>query len=129
MASTQYTITCISSSIDTTGVNLVDQATGTTAYIPTGNAITEIEVKRNNATLLAPDSPQNLVIGILGVSTATISLANINAQSYVGSVFTLRTGVLVNTAVKVQSSVANITAGSIYVVIKYKPIATGDRKL
>jgi hypothetical protein len=130
MASTQNTITCKSTTIDTVGVNLVDFNTGSIAYLPAGNAITEIEVcLRNSALLLAPDSPQNLVIGIIGVSVATFSVTNINAQSYVGAVLPNRVGVNVNTAIRVQSSVANIVAGSIYVVIRYKPISTGDRKL
>jgi hypothetical protein len=129
MATTQNTITCKSTTIDTIGVNLVDFNTGSIAYLPAGNAITEIEVCLRNATLLAPDSPQNLVIGILGLSSATFSLTNINAQSYVCAVLPYRVGVNVNTAIRVQSSVANIVAGSIYVVIRYKPISTGDRKL
>lgn len=125
---TEQTVTCVSTSIDTVGVNLVDLVKGTPVILPAGCAITEVEVQRRNATLLAPDLQQNIIVGYLGTSEAVFSVSSLNTMNWMGYSFPQRIGANVNTNLRIKSSYANITAGSVYVVFKYKPIATGERK-
>lgn len=128
--SVEQTITCRTTSIDTVGVNLVDIAKGTAVLLPAGNAITSIEVQRRNATLLDPDGGQSITVGILGVAgaNASFTVAGINTYNWMGATLPSQIGVAAATNIQVLATVGNITAGSLYVVIKYKPIATGERK-
>lgn len=127
---TENTITCVSNTIDTVGVNLLNYPKLTPAILPAGCAITEIEVQLRSATLIAPDGGQNITLGVLGVAGANYAfpVATINGTNWTGYTLPAHSAAAAAANLKAQASVGNITAGSLYVVIKYKPISTGDRK-
>jgi hypothetical protein len=123
---TLQTIECYTTSIITGGAPLTDFHTGSIAYIPAHNCITEIEIQRRNATLLDP-SGQNISVGIAG-NMLTVSTNLLNSANWVGVLNINRLAPNVNTNLMILSSASNITSGSLYVVVKYKPITTGNRK-
>jgi hypothetical protein len=124
---TVNTIECYTTAITVGGNAIIDMRTGTTAYIPAGNAITEIELQRRTVALVGPDAGQNISVGIVG-NVATIAVASLNTANWVGFTNVSRLGVNVNTNLVVSSSAQDITTGILYVLVKYKPIGIGSRK-
>ena len=130
---TTQTISCYALTIPTAAPTpVINQVTGTAAVLPANNVITEVSVQLRTAVALAPDGGQSFNIGLIGGAIedyVTITVASINADNYVEVVNETRHAITDAAYINIQSTAALITAGAINLIIKYKPIAIGDRKL